>query len=421
MNETILETDELVDPENLDVETLEGLDGRELAELFKRLERLRRRTEGALAAVIGAVIERRVHGGDGHNNVNGWCRALGRWSDTECRDRIRTANLIASCDRFRAVVLGGEIGVAQAQELGRAFANPRCGTQLVDVAEVMVDNATKLSHHEFRITVRRWEMLADLDGAHRTAEQAHEARRAGIAEVGDEVMLNARGGLAQGAVMAEIFERFCDAEFTPDWDATVACHGDIACYSLMPRSDAQRRFDAMYAIFERAASVDPNARSAVPLVNLVLDVPTLKAYLDETADTAASDDPRLRRCETASGIPIPPSDVVATMIWGQVRRVVVDSAGVVINMGRRRRLFTGNAREAILLQSSRCVVAGCATPIRRCEADHLTEWGRHGPTDGANGAPVCGRHNRLKNSGYRVHRDQDGFWHTHRPDGTEIC
>ncbi len=43
-------------------------------------------------------------------------------------------------------------------------------SQLVDVAEVMVDNATKLSHHEFRITVRRWEMLADLDGAHRTAE-----------------------------------------------------------------------------------------------------------------------------------------------------------------------------------------------------------------------------------------------------------
>jgi len=91
---------------------------------------------------------------------------------------------------------------------------------------------------------------------------------------------------------------------------------------------------------------------------------------------------------------------MAAMLWGQVRRVVVDSAGVVINMGRRQRLFRGNAREAVLLQSSRCVVAGCATPIRRCEADHLTEWGRHGHTDGPNGAPVCGRHNRLKNSGY---------------------
>ena len=213
MSVTTLEVDELVD-----LETLEGLDGRELAELFKRLERLRRRTEGALAAVIGAVNERSVHGRDGHSNVNGWCRALGRWSDTECRDRIRTANLIASCDRFADAVMAGEIGVAQAHELGRAFANPRCGTRLVEVAEVMVDNATKLSHHEFRITVRRWEMLADLDGAHRTAEAAHEGRRAGIAEVGEEIHLHARGGLAQGAVMTEIFERFCDAEFTADWD-----------------------------------------------------------------------------------------------------------------------------------------------------------------------------------------------------------
>ena len=420
MTEMTLEIDELFDPGTLDVETLEGLDGRELAELFKRLELLRRRTEGALAAVIGAVNERGVHGRDGHSNVNGWCRAFGRWSDTECRDRIRTANLIAGSERFASAVRSGEIGVAQSHELARAFANPRCGTQLVDVAEVMVANATKLSHHEFRITVRRWELLADMDGAHRTAEHAHEGRRAGIAEVGEEIHLHARGGLAQGAVMSEIFERFCDAEFTADWDTTVARHGDAACYALMPRSDAQRRFDALYAIFERAATVEPGAKAAIPLVNFVIDVPTIKTYLDGIGDTVVPSDPRQRRCETVAGIPVPPGDVVAAMIWGQVRRVVVDSAGVVINMGRRQRLFKGNARQAVLLQSSRCVMAGCATPIRRCEADHLMEWGRHGHTDGPNGAPVCGRHNRLKNSGYRVHRDDQGFWHTYRPDGTEI-
>ena len=202
---------------------------------------------------------------------------------------------------------------------------------------------------------------------------------------------------------------------------TLARFGDAACYSLMPRSDAQRRFDAMYAIFERAAATSPDATAAVPLVNLMLDVPTLKAYLDGSADMAVPADPRQRRAKPSRGSRSHPSDVIAAMIWGQVRRVVVDSAGVVINMGRRRRLFTGNARQAVLLQSSRCVVAGCAAPIHRCQADHMTEWGRLGHTDGPNGAPVCGRHNRLKNSGYRVHRDDEGFWHTYRPDGTEIC
>jgi hypothetical protein len=430
MSETMVGIDEVVDPDTFDVEhldeLLEGLDGRQCAELFQRLDLQRRRVEAALAVVIGEVEDRNLYRGDGHGTVNAWCRALGRWSDVECRDRVRTAHLIGADQRFRDAVRHGVIGVAQAHELARGFANPRCGTQLVDVADLMVDNATKLSHHEFRLTVRRWEMLADMDGAHRTADDAHQDRRAGIVEVGEEMTVHGRGGLAQGAVMREVLERFCDAEFSADWDATVARYGDAACYTLMPRSDAQRRFDAMYAIFERAAAVDPDSKAAVPLVNWMIDIPTLQAILNTTCDcataaaAAASEDPRHRRCETADGTPLPPADVLAAMIWGQVRRVVVDSAGVVINMGRRRRLFTGNAREAVLLQSSRCVVAGCATPIRRCQADHLTEWSRLGPTNGDNAGPACGRHNRLKNRGYRVHRDPNGFWHTYRPDGTEI-
>ena len=125
MTETMLGLEGLLDPGGFDVESLAGLDGRQLAELFKHLEQVRRRTEAALAAVIGAVDERGLHRGDGHSNVNGWCRALGRWSDTECRDRIRTAALIRSDSRFRDAVLGGEIGVAQSHELGRALRQPR--------------------------------------------------------------------------------------------------------------------------------------------------------------------------------------------------------------------------------------------------------------------------------------------------------
>ena len=101
MSETTVGIDVLVDPGTFDVASLEGLDGRECAVLFKRLEQMRRQTEGALAALIGVVGERGVYRGDGHCSVNAWCRALGRWSDAECRDRIRTAKLIASSDRFR--------------------------------------------------------------------------------------------------------------------------------------------------------------------------------------------------------------------------------------------------------------------------------------------------------------------------------
>ena len=46
--------------------------------------------------------------------------------------------------------------------------------------------------------------------------------------------------------------------------------------------------------------------------------------------------------------------------------------------------------------------------------------GRHGPTNVANGAPLCEHHNIWKNQGFRTWRDSHALWHTYRPDGTEI-
>jgi hypothetical protein len=92
----------------------------------------------------------------------------------------------------------------------------------------------------------------------------------------------------------------------------------------------------------------------------------------------------------------------------------------VIDLGRRRRLFTGAAREAFLLHAPRCIWPGCATPAGHCNADHTHDWQHGGPTASTNGAPLCPRHDRWKNGGYRVRRDADGHWHTLRPDGSEI-
>ena len=63
---------------------------------------------------------------------------------------------------------------------------------------------------------------------------------------------------------------------------------------------------------------------------------------------------------------------------------------------------------------------GVERPSSRCQADHLTDWQHHGPTNAHNGAPLCAHHNRTKNHGFTINRDTDGWWHTQRPDGTEI-
>ncbi|WP_276968226.1 HNH endonuclease signature motif containing protein, partial [Desertimonas flava] len=116
---------------------------------------------------------------------------------------------------------------------------------------------------------------------------------------------------------------------------------------------------------------------------------------------------------------------VVAAFYGHVRRVVVDAAGVVIDLGRRSRLFTGTARDAAILQgvldrNGRCTHPGCGRDSH-CQIDHLTEWQHGGSTDLVNAGIGCGHHNRVKStSGFSTRRDPHGHWHTYRPDHTEI-
>ena len=108
-------------------------------------------------------------------------------------------------------------------------------------------------------------------------------------------------------------------------------------------------------------------------------------------------------------------------MWALIRRVVIDAKSVVIDLGRTQRLFTGHAREAVMLLESTCIWPGCDHPHRWCHADHLTSWSTRGPTDPDNGAPLCARHNYFKELGFTIIREDSGHWHITAPDGTVIC
>jgi len=102
---------------------------------------------------------------------------------------------------------------------------------------------------------------------------------------------------------------------------------------------------------------------------------------------------------------------------------VIGADSIVIDLRRRRRLFTGPAQLAVKLASSECYWPGCHVPVSDCQVDHLLPWADHsggGRTNPGNGGPACGKHNRHKERGFSVWRDEAGTWHVHRPDGTEL-
>jgi PAS domain-containing protein len=412
---------------SIDVPELADLDGlgpRQLAALLAAADGARRRIDAIIAEMVGVAERSVAYAEDGHASVSGWAKATCNWSSAETKTMVQTARLLHAVPEARRAAHDGLLGVAQAQLLAKVFANPRCADQLPASAELLVGHAHSLWFDEFAVVVRRWEALADADGAHQAHERAHCRRDAHVSIVGERVYLEGRGGVPAGVVIEEVFERFCRAEFDHDWETGKASWGERMNPSLLDRSAAQRRFDALLAIFTAAAGSGAIAHID-PLVNIIVDQTTLEHHLARLAgndpdpiDPSSVDD---RRCETSSGHQLDPDDMLAAALTGHVRRVVFDTAGVVIDLGRRARLFTGSSRDAVILGDRWCLWPGCDQRSGRCQTDHSQPWTSNGPTSPNNAGPACARHNRWKHqSGYRTQRDPTGHWHTYRPDGTEI-
>ncbi len=393
----------------------------ELEAALIAVEHARRLTEAVLIDVLDVADRQRVWAVDGHRSVKNWAVALTGISPAEAGRRCQTLRALRDLDEVRERLRAGDLGVCQVRELARLHANRRVRERLTRAEGLMVAAARRRSFEDFRAGTERWRQAADPDGAARSADEVHAARKVDVRFTPAGFTLSAHGGTTQGIEMLQILDAYAEAEFHADWDAARAVHGDAASVDDLARSETQRFFDALWAVFQAAATGEGSVR--VPTVNIVCDQATFEEHLAHAAGGAAPRpaDPNAtgRRCETPDGVPVDPRDAVVAALLGYVRRVVTDSAGVVVDAGRRRRVFTGALREVVWIQGTQCLWPGCGLPGR--QQDHTVGWAhQHGTTDPANAGPVCGHHNRWKTRGYATWRDDDGVWHVGRPDGTEL-
>ena len=82
----------------------------------------------------------------------------------------------------------------------------------------------------------------------------------------------------------------------------------------------------------------------------------------------------------------------------------------VLDLGRTARLWTGPARQAIIIRDRGCVFPGCDRPPAWCDVHHCTYYSLGGRTDRDNGALVCGFHHHLiHHAGWDIHIAPDGI------------
>lgn len=357
-----------------DVESLQGASPDELAAALRQADMIRSKAEVVAAEIVGLADRSGAHLADGHRHVRAWATATCNWSLAHANVVKQTAQRLHGSEIVGQAATGGRLGVDQLHTLARGFANRRAREWFEPCAKDLVEQAAKLPLGDFCVVARRWESYADPDGSARTHERANLDRDAHIGIVGNQVVLDAHGGVE----MVEIFERFRDVEFATDWHSGV-----------------------------------------------VADIDTYEHHLANTAGLPTEPiDPRTflqRRCETVDGHQIAGADLVAASLAGHVRRVIFNGPSAIIDIGRKRRLFTGPLRDVLALIDRTCLWPGCGLPTRHCQSDHIKPWATGGATSAANGGPACGHHNRFKHRNrYHTWRDQDGAWHITRPDSTQI-
>jgi len=157
------------------------------------------------------------------------------------------------------------------------------------------------------------------------------------------------------------------------------------------RTMLQRRADAAEELFRHAIGCDRPGGDR-PVVTVVV-----RMTLDQLRDGLGA--------AHIDGVDAGISATTARTLAAEANIIpaVLGGAGEVLDLGRARRLFSPAQRHALAEQHGGCAFPGCGHPPSYTEAHHLQWWSRGGPTDLANGIPLCSfHHHRIHDDGWEI-------------------
>ncbi|WP_261576340.1 HNH endonuclease signature motif containing protein, partial [Frankia gtarii] len=154
------------------------------------------------------------------------------------------------------------------------------------------------------------------------------------------------------------------------------------------RSPARRRADALIDLVGRVLSAGavPSAGGTRPHLSVTIPWSTLLA-------TGAS--PAM----TSWGLPLPRAVLARLSCDAEISRILLDPAGVPLDVGRTSRTVPAHLRRALTVRDQGCTFPGCDRPPSWCEAHHVIHWRDGGPTALHNLLLLCPAHHR------QVHHD----------------
>src|SRR5215813_1394246 len=329
----------------------------------------------------------------GSNGTVSWLRETLRITPAEARRLVSLGELLDARPVLSAAIADGEVNAGQVTVIGRVLADvPDKDPTIVDKVEAeLLRQAAKFDPADLRTIGDRALAHVNPELADETLrytlerEQRHARLRRGFTLSPDGY-----GGVRVRGVLDVEAAATVGAALDPLARPTRGVDGPD------PRTAAARRADALVDVCHIALAAGglPDNGGTPPQLTITVDFESLRRQLAVgQLDTGGQLTPdTVRRLACGAGI-LP---------------VVLDGAGVPLDVGRTRRTYTGAARQAVLARDGGCAFPGCDRPPRWTDVHHIVAWIDGGATDLDNAVALCGHHHRLvHHSGWEVRLGPD--------------
>lgn len=298
-------------------------------------------------------------------------------SKAEADKRNRRAEAIANAPSFGEALATGEVNAEHTDALANATAkiDERTRTEFFDHEAELLGKAKAMTPQEFarhcRDEIRRLEKDQGIERLERqkreTTLRTTVCSRTGMYKLSGEFDPETGHKLFK-AIEDQVVARLKkDSEHDTD-------RGRVAAHALMDLVSAGKG----------------EIRPAVVDAGVIIDWETLESGKLGAGST----------CELTDGTALPVETVRRMLCEANIYPIVLGGDGVVLDLGRDRRIASREQRRALRAMYSTCGVRGCGTPFDRCEIHHILEWDEHrGPTDMRNLVPLCPHHHHLVHEG----------------------
>jgi hypothetical protein len=360
---------------------LDGVDDDTLTDAVLAMQRLRGRLDVAEANVLGRWDAWRVWQPSGAKTAAAWLAWRQHVPIGVARQRVRHARALRALPEVEHAWAAGEIDRAHVTTLLTAK-TPRTATAFETDHKALLDVARTAWFSHFKRACDLWQMTVDPDGAEQGADDDRDAREVHLSESFGGMWF---GRMTLDPVSGTIVDtslRIIERElFDADWAEARERLGVEPTVLDLQRTPAQRRADALVEMATRARTAPVGGPRPAPLFNVVVGLETFTGPVLELFN---------RRIVT-------PGTAASWLTEADVERIVFDGPSRVVDVGTKRRFFTGALRRAIEIRDRTCFHETCDDPPERPQVDHILEASNGGLTTQANGRLACGFHNRWRN------------------------